>query len=201
MENAKLSNEKIMKLSNASEFHFPKYTSQIINWANQNAQGTRPKVVGQMSDIIQEFNGQSISEWISWYNDKMPNAINDATDKIYDMVDNIRKAAEQIDKKMVREWVMDLIYTKTYCGLKVQQIVISYIADIMNKSWRLATKEEESKNIDGYIGECPIQIKSSSYKVENHLGQNIEIPIVYYEKKKDSLYIEYDITEIEKYIK
>ena len=33
---------------------FPKYTSQLMNLANQNAQGTRPKVVGQLSDLIQE---------------------------------------------------------------------------------------------------------------------------------------------------
>lgn len=31
---------------------FPKYTTQIMNIANQNAQGTRPEVVGQMSDLI-----------------------------------------------------------------------------------------------------------------------------------------------------
>ena len=30
---------------------FPKYTTQLINLANQNAQGTRPIVVGQMSDL------------------------------------------------------------------------------------------------------------------------------------------------------
>ena len=27
---------------------FPKYTTQIMNLANQNAQGTRPRVAGQM---------------------------------------------------------------------------------------------------------------------------------------------------------
>ena len=30
---------------------FSKYTTQLINLANQNAQGTRPIVVGQMSDL------------------------------------------------------------------------------------------------------------------------------------------------------
>ena len=34
---------------------FPKYTTQLMNLSNQNAQGTRPKVVGQMSYLIQEF--------------------------------------------------------------------------------------------------------------------------------------------------
>lgn len=37
------------------EAHFPQYTSQLINWANQNAQGTRPKVVGQMSELFPAY--------------------------------------------------------------------------------------------------------------------------------------------------
>ena len=31
---------------------FPKYTTQLMNLANQTAQGTRPKVVGQMSELF-----------------------------------------------------------------------------------------------------------------------------------------------------
>lgn len=192
MKKIKLSTKEVEHLSNASSYTFPKYTSQIINWANQNAQGTRAKVVGQMSDLIQEFDGQTLAEWIEWYNERMPDAIENATEKIYEMVDKIRDAAPQIDKEMVREWVEDLVYTKTFCGLKVQQAVISHIAGLLGKDWRLATKEEESKGIDGYIGDKPIQVKASTYKVETFLGQTIDTPIVYYEKKKDGLVIEYD---------
>lgn len=39
----------------ASDYVFPKYTTQIINIANQNAGGTRPKVVGQMSELIIDY--------------------------------------------------------------------------------------------------------------------------------------------------
>ena len=76
----------------------------------------------------------------------------------------------------------------------MQQAVISHIADLLGKDWRLATKEEESKGIDGYIGDKPIQVKASTYKVETFLGQTIDTPIMYYEKKKDGLVIEYDPT-------
>mgnify|MGYP000630280610 FL=1 len=34
---------------------FPKHTTQIMNTANQNSQGTRPKVVGQLSEIVEEY--------------------------------------------------------------------------------------------------------------------------------------------------
>jgi hypothetical protein len=50
---------------------FPKYTTQIMNPANQNAQGTRPKVVGQMNEIIEEYKQQYPSggykEWEEFY--------------------------------------------------------------------------------------------------------------------------------------
>jgi len=36
---------------------FPKYTTQIMNLANQNSHGTRPNVVGQMSALIVQFSG------------------------------------------------------------------------------------------------------------------------------------------------
>lgn len=192
MKKSKLTNSEVQHLSNASVYEFPRYTSQVINWANQNAQGTRPKIVGQMSDLIQEFDGQTLDEWITWYDAKHPDAVDVATEKIYDMVEKIRTASHLIDKEMVREWVKDLVYNKTFCGLKVQQAIITHLAQMVGRTWRLANKEEESKGIDGYIGTMPIQIKSATYKVENPLRETIDVPIIYYDKKKDGLVIEYD---------
>ena len=57
-----LSNEEIRKYLDIDTLEFPTYTTQLLNLANQNAQGTRPKVVGQMSDLIQHFTGRTISE-------------------------------------------------------------------------------------------------------------------------------------------
>lgn len=44
----KIYNQTVEELSNAEAYDFPKYTTQIINLVNSNAQGTRPVVVGQM---------------------------------------------------------------------------------------------------------------------------------------------------------
>lgn len=190
----KIKNEDVAKLSNANMYPFPKYTTMLINQINQTAQGTRPKVVGQMSELIQEFQGQTLEEWIDFYNAKQPNAIENATEKIYDQFLKQKEAMLKIDKNLIREWVKDLVYTKTFCGLKVQQAIIAYIADYVGKSedWRLANREEESKGIDGYIGDKPIQIKSETYKEEKHLNEVIDAPIVYYDKKKDGLNIEFN---------
>jgi len=59
--------DEIKELLGTEKFEFPKYSTQLLNLANQNAQGTRPSVVGQMSELIQEFSGQSITEWEKWY--------------------------------------------------------------------------------------------------------------------------------------
>lgn len=195
MARIKISNQDVALLSNAAVYNFPKYTSQVINWANGVAQGTRPKVVGQMSELIQEFDGRTLQEWIEWYDKKMPNAIDDATDKIYEMLQKILSATPQIDKNMVREWVKDLVYTKTFCGLKIQQAVISHISGLIGKTWRLANKEEEAQGIDGFINNKPVQIKATTYKAERHLNEIIDVPIVYYEKKKDGLVIEFELSD------
>ena len=84
MKNFKIKNDEVAKLSNAPQYEFPKYVTQVINLVNSNAGGTRPKVVGQMSELIKEFDGNSIEEWIKWYTERNPNAVNDATNKIWD---------------------------------------------------------------------------------------------------------------------
>ncbi|WP_293448839.1 MjaI family restriction endonuclease [Persephonella sp.] len=51
----KIKIDEIKKLMEIETPEFPKYATQIINLANQNAQATRPRVVGQMSKL--EFTG------------------------------------------------------------------------------------------------------------------------------------------------
>ena len=187
----KISVKAIEDAVGAPQFEFPKYTTQVINLVNGNAGGTRPKIVGQMSELIQEFPGQTIQEWITWYNDQQPDAVDKATDRIYEMYQAMQQAFTQIEKTLIRKWVEDLVYTKTFCGLKFQEAILKYVADELNVDYRLATVEEEAQNVDGFINGKPVQIKSSTYTLKN-TGEVIEVPIVFYEKKKDGIVIEYD---------
>ncbi len=170
---------------------FPKYTSQLMNLANQNAQGTRPKVVGQLSDLIQECPKKTYKEWVNWYNEKTPTAIDDATEKVYEMIQNLNNAIKQIDKALVRKWVEDLVLTKTFVGLCFQESILKVIAERRWVNYRLATPIEESQNIDGYIGDIPVSIKPITYKTKNMLHENINVKIIYYEKLKDGIKVEY----------
>jgi hypothetical protein len=169
---------------------FPKYTTQLMNIANQNAQGTRPEVVGKMSELIKKCPEKTFKAWTNWYLENYPDAIDKATKKVTDMVEKMRQAMELIDEEMIRDWVEDLVITKTAEGLIIQEIILKYLSDEMGTSWRAATSEEESRNIDGYIGDHPVQIKPISYlSKKSSVRENIEIPIIYYKKTSKYLYI------------
>lgn len=189
----KIKNDELQELLAGETIDFPKYTTQLINLANQNAQGTRPRIVGQMSDLIQEFDGKTLDEWKEWYNEKMPDAIENATDRIYPMIENFKTAITKIDREMVKRWVEDLVIVKTFTGLKFQEAILAKVAKSKSVSYRLAEPAEESKGIDGFIGETPVSIKPITYKTKSGLPENIEEPIIFYDKKKDGLSIEFEI--------
>jgi hypothetical protein len=188
----KIKNDEIIEDVVGDLKNFPKYSTQLINLANQNAQGTRPKVVGQMTELIQEFPGNSYEEWVKCYKAKYPEAILEATQKIFGMINNFKEIISIIDEKLVHQWVEDLVLTKTYSGLRFQESILKRIASIKRTSYRLANPEEESKGIDGFIGDVPISIKSITYNTKDMLPENIQAKIVYYEKKKDGITISYD---------
>lgn len=188
----KIYNQTVEELSNAEAYDFPKYTTQIINLVNSNAQGTRPAVVGQMSELIQAFPGKSLAQWIEWYSAQQPNAVNNATEKIWSKLQEMKEAVALIDKPMVEAWVKDLVYTKTYCGLKFQEAILAYLAREYNTTYRLANIKEEAHGIDGCLNDKPAQIKSITYKQEAFLAETINVPIIFYDKKKDGINIEFE---------
>ena len=169
---------------------FPKYTTQILNLCNQNAQGTRPSVVGQMSELVQECPYRTYKEWRQWYLSKKPNAIADATQRIKTMVGNIRDAIALIDENMIRAWVEDLVIAKSFTGIRFQGAILSRVAKMKRTTFRIAQPDEESKGVDGYIGQEKVSIKPETYKSKLGLPESIRIPIIYYEKLKDGVRVD-----------
>lgn len=189
-----ISNAELSALNDITNPEFPKYTSQLINWANQNAQGTRPRIVGQLSDLFPEYQASTynidISDWKEWYTEKYPGAIEEATDKIFNQVENLKEAIKLIDKSMVRKWVEDLVISKTFSGMYVQRAILAKISDMREEPFRLASPEEESKGIDGYVGDTAYSIKPVTYKTMGRLSESIDIKMIYYSKKKSGLLVE-----------
>ncbi|WP_064496688.1 MjaI family restriction endonuclease [Methanocaldococcus jannaschii] len=188
---------EILELPSKPEL--PKYASQLINLANIFSQGTRPKVVGQMSELIKEFRktgGRTFEDWKKWYLQKYPNAIDEATEKIWNMLNNFKETLEQLERDDVRKWVEDLVLIKTYEGLMLQDAILKKVAEELGGNYRPSTIEEESKGIDGVIiiddKEIPVSIKSKTYvNQEKHLSEELKGHLIIYEKKKNKIIVDY----------
>ena len=185
-----ISNEELAQELVGETKTFPKYTTQILNLCNQNAQGTRPSVVGQMSELVQECPYRTYKEWRQWYLSKKPNAIADATERIKTMVGNLKTAIALIDDNMIKTWVEDLVIAKSFTGLHFQQAILSRVAKMKRTTFRIARPDEESKGIDGYIGQEKVSIKPETYKSKLGLPESIRIPIIYYEKLKEGVRVD-----------
>lgn len=196
MKSIKITNNSILELLEVNAFIFPKYATQILNLANQNAQGTRPAIVGQMSALIQQFKGSTLKEWEEWYIEEHPEAISIAVNKVYEMVASFKNVIEQIDKEMIEKWVKDLVIVKTFVGLRFQEAILKCVADNIGKPYRLAEPAEESQGIDGFIGERPVSIKPVTYDIKKSLSETIKAPILFYEKVKGGIKINFDPTTL-----
>jgi hypothetical protein len=177
---------------------FPKYTTQLLNLASSNSGATRPRVVGQMSDLVVESNATTVEEWREFYSKTKPDAPEIAVDKVEVMLDNLRTAIDMIDRDMIERWVDDVLINKTFYGFAAQESILTHLSDKVGHCLREATPEDEAVGIDGYIGDQPVSIKPSSYKQKSELMEEIGYPIIYYEKTKTGLRIEAD--ELDEYI-
>jgi hypothetical protein len=184
----RLSEEEREELVADIDPEFPKYTTQIMNTANQNSQGTRPPTVGQLSEIIEEYKEEhpegEYEDWVNFYfeNYDGEKRIEEATDKVFEMVVKMREAAEEIDREMVNRWVKDLVLYKTYTGLgRNEEAILNKLSQEYDLPYEVGTAEDESKGIDGYLGKQPVSIKPITYKQKSRLQEEIQAPIVYYE--------------------
>ena len=122
--NYNLNNDAIKGFNDTPDFEFPKYTTQLINLANGNAGGTRPAVVGQMSELFPEYVAStdeiSIAGWEKWYSERYPQAMDKAVAKIHDQIENLRKALPLIDDQLIRNWAKDLIINRQHIPDTIQ---------------------------------------------------------------------------------
>jgi hypothetical protein len=183
---------------------FPKYTTQIMNTANQNAQATRSKVVGQMSELIKEYRENhpegDFDDWKEFYYQEYSGEqrIEHASNKLYEMVIKMREAAMEIDEGMANRWIKDLVLYKTYIGLgRNEEAIFEKLSKEYGLEYKSSTPKDESKGIDGYLGGQPVSIKPITYKQKSRLQEDISAPIVYYEEYKSNNNLKLHIKELE----
>lgn len=80
---------------------------------------------------------------------------------------------------------------QNFCWAEISRSDTKKGAEIKKTNYRLAEQDEESKGIDGYIGEIPVSIKPHPYEIKSELPEHIGIKIIYYKKEKDGIEVNY----------
>ncbi len=168
------------------------YIRSIVNMAAGFSQSLRPKNMGQLSDLLQDYRNSTddptVSGWKEYHVQKIgKDCIENATEKTWDFIERIKTNIEHLTKEDVRDWVEELVYDKTFSGLQIQLDVLRMVS---KKSFRLATPTEESQGIDGYVDGNPVSIKPHTYKNSPaSLNETIECDIIFYKKTRNGLVI------------
>ena len=157
----------------------PKYTTYLLNPAINLSQSNRPRVVGQMSDIVEEFRKENpdgtFEDWVEFYYNE------------YD-------GEERLNEAMTHDYLRDLVLFKSYEGFDIEETILRKLGELYDAEISKATAEDESKGIDGYIGEQPVQVKPVSYK--DNLQEQISVPIVFYDENKSNKAMTVDISKL-----
>lgn len=192
-----LSSAEVRELLDAPPPKLPTYVSPILNLANRFASGTRPKVVGQMSELIQEFDGRSLDDWANWYQKRHPDAVAEAVRFIRNKLTEFKRVIDNITDDMIELWVKDLVLVKTFIGLKFQEAILKKVAEATGLNYELATSEQESQGIDGVVGNQEVSIKPASWKDQVIQRETLQGVLVYYHKTDDGLEIEFEPSDFQ----
>ncbi|MBN1407879.1 MAG: MjaI family restriction endonuclease [Calditrichaceae bacterium] len=84
----------------------------------------------------------------------------------------------------------DLVIIKTFIGFQFQEAILAKAVNLINTTYKLAVPSEESKGIDGYIGDQAVSIKPETYKLKLSLLENIEAKFIFYKKTKTGITID-----------
>lgn len=169
------------------------YIGSVINLGNSFSQATRPKHIGQLSDLIQEFRDsdheRSVAGWERFYDEKIGSyKIAEASAKVWDYVLRIKENLNSLTQEDVEAWVKDLVIDKTFSGLQLQLDILEMVSD--NGNYRLANSEEEAKGIDGFVNGEPVSIKPHTYKKTIQSNkESIPYRIIYYKQTKNGLVV------------
>lgn len=190
-----LKSAEVRELLDAPSPKLPTYVSPILNLANRFAAGTRPKVVGQMSELIQEFDGRSLDDWAVWHQERHPDAVAEAVRLIRNKISEFRRVIDNITDDMIELWVKDLVLVKTFIGLKFQEAILKKVADASRLDYSLASPDQEARGIDGVVGDREVSIKPTSWKDQVIQQENLQGVLIYYQKTDDGLEIEFQPTD------
>ncbi len=147
------------------EFPLPKYAGQFFNLISSNSQATRPKYVGQMSEIIPEFINEYHKEkdkfpdwrdWKEYYLDKHKEEYDNGFERFKEYInkhlDAMSKIINDDDYDLAKNWYDKFILIQNYKGFQYELLILEFIKRELKKGKyyivRKSTPEEEINSID-----------------------------------------------------
>lgn len=104
------------------------------------------------------------------------------------MLDKMRDALNNVDREIVCRWVTDLVLQKTYVGLRAERTILERAAKVLGTTYHPSSPEDESRGVDGYLGDQPVSVKPESYKNErDRINETIDVKMIYYKKNNGKI--------------
>jgi len=102
-----------------------------------------------MSDLIREFPDESFGQWRSWHTRRAPRSIDNATERVYDMLLAFKYAISRIERRMVKRWVKNAVLNKTFAGLRFQESILKRLAANWQQEETFATEfRHQRRNLE-----------------------------------------------------
>lgn len=189
----KVNNRSIKELLGIADQVFPKYSRPLMVSANTFARSTDKKIVGHVSTLIKEIKPKSLEEWIITHTELYPDALDIASKKLFDKLQDFKSVIETLSIEDVKRWMKEFLYEKTYMGLSIQKAILTLLSRKYQIEYRESTETEEGKDIDGWLGTIKVSVKPISYKDMKHLPYRVndDVHVICYEKKDNSVIIVY----------
>lgn len=198
--NIRISKEEREKITKGEVEEFPKYTTQLLNLANRNAQSTRQNVVGNMNELLKEFGDRypngTYEDWKEFYLKEQngEERLEESTQKLFEMILRMKEAMKEIDEEMARRFVNDLVLYRTYMGEDVEEVVFQKLSGLYGLDYEPPSTNDKA---DGYLGDQPVRIVSFKDKPDKSDNKKIDnIPTVYYHINKHDQSIEVDTHQL-----
>jgi hypothetical protein len=190
MLGGRISGTNILK---KQKINYPREFYGIINQLNRSSHSTSPKRIGKVHNLFKQRKFRSLGEWEKWYNNHYPGTINKSINTIYDALiigTDPSLAYRRRYKKFIRKFVKNLVINQTYTGLKIQEVILIKLSQIMRKNFKWSSGKEDSSGVDGYIGNIPISIKPKTSRENKKPGTKR----VYYEIDENKHILKFSIS-------
>jgi hypothetical protein len=175
---------------------WPKYKTQLLNIACQNAKAFDANRVGSMKELWLEFVDTGVPDtlenWETFYTNRWGvTGLAEAGSKLKEMVDKMELG--DIDLDMCNDYIKEVVFNKTHFGMGGESTAIIVTAEHFNLPYRFSNAIEESQGIDGFIGEYPVQVKPADSNYKAHVRNHADVDktlVIRYEKKKQVCFVE-----------